>query len=258
MVKLFRTIQTSFPYLLGTKIALMRLIKNFLGIPSEKDFYALSLFPCVENALFLDIGANRGQSCDAILMKTKNSNIRIQLFEPNTLLYEKLEHLFGDNKSIVINAFGLGEKTTEEFLYIPYYKKWMFDGIASLYKERPEKWLKNKILFYRERYLTIKELRCQIKRLDELDLDPFFIKLDIEGGELNMLKGGKSTIKTYEPILLIECPSKEIIDYLGGFGYQFYAVKKGNFYPGVRGVLNTFFMTEGKASLVKGHIKKVQ
>ena len=76
--KLLRTLQTNFPYLLDTKFTLMRLYRNKLGIPFEKDFHALQLFPNIGEVLFLDVGANRGQSTDAILMQTKNS--RVQLF----------------------------------------------------------------------------------------------------------------------------------------------------------------------------------
>lgn len=246
--KFLRTLQINFPYLLDTKFTLMRLYRKKLGIPFEKDFHALSLFPDVDDALFLDVGANRGQSTDAILLKTKNS--RIQLFEPNLLLCEKLRHLYSDNKRIVINRFGLGDKTTEYVLYIPYYKKWMFDGLASFDEENAKSWLKGRIFFYKERYLSVRESKSMIKQLDELELDPFFIKLDIQGYEYQALKGGEQTIKTYEPILLVESPDKRTINYLKGFGYRLYAFKEGKFIPG-RGKLNTFFMTENKSSLVK-------
>jgi hypothetical protein len=93
--------------------------------------------------------------------------------------------------------------------------------------------------------------------LDELGLDPFFIKLDIQGYEFQALKGGERTIKTYEPILLVESPNETTINYLKGFGYQFYAFKEGKFIPGVKGEQNTFFMTENKSSVVKKHIKSL-
>jgi phospholipid N-methyltransferase len=81
----------------------MRTYRNILRIPFEEDFYALRLFPDIGEVLFLDVGANRGQSTDAILLQTKNS--RVQLFEQNTLLCDKLERQYGDDKRIVINRF---------------------------------------------------------------------------------------------------------------------------------------------------------
>lgn len=227
----------------------MRLFRNILGIPFESDFNALSFFPDIEGALFLDVGANRGQSTDAILMKKKN--IRIHLFEPNELLFKKLQDIFGGKEGIIMHKFGLGDKTIEQVLFVPFYKKWMFDGLASFKEEDPRNYLKDRVFFYRDQFLTLHKVTSQIKTLDELDLDPFFIKLDIQGYEYNVLKGGEQTLRKYEPILLIEWPNDMIIDYLKGYGYQFYAFKQGKFIPGIRGKLNTFFMTQEKWSLVK-------
>lgn len=226
----------------------MRLWRNILKIPNESDFNALSLFPDIEGALYLDVGANRGQSIDAILMKKKD--IRIHLFEPNELLFKKLQDRFCGKEGIVMHNFGLGDKDTEKTLFVPFYKKWMFDGLASFNEEDPRNYLKEGIFGYRDQFLTLQKVTSQLKTLDELNLDPFFIKIDIEGYEYNVLKGGEQTILKYEPILLIEWPSDQIIDYLRNYGYQLYAFKQGKFIPGIRGKLNTFFMTQKKISLI--------
>lgn len=251
--KLVRTVQTRFPWFLDTKFAVMRLYRNKRGIPFERDFEALRLFPDLDQALFLDVGANRGQSTDAILMTTKNS--RIHLFEPNPLLWDKLERLYGGNHRVVINRFGLGDRPAEEVLYTPFYKRWMFDGLSSFDESKAKGWLKGRIFLYKDEDLSIRKVRCQIKTLDEIDLKPFFMKLDIQGYEFYAIKGAEKTIKTWEPVLLIESPSEQILDYLRGFGYQFYAFSNGEFVPRVQGDLNTFLMTESKASLVQKHIK---
>ena len=254
--KLLRTLQVNFPFLLEIKFALMREYRNRSGVPFDGDFQALGLFPDVGEALFLDVGANRGQSADAILMITKNS--RIQLFEPNPLLCEKLRRLYGNNKRVGINEFGLGDKAAEQVLFVPFYKKWMFDGLASFDKEKAGDWLKGRVFFYKDRHLSLRESSCEIRRLDELNFNPFFIKLDIQGYEFQALKGGEQTIKTCEPVLLIESPpEEEVINYLNGFGYQLYAFKEGMFMRGVAGGNNTFFMTENKSRLVKAHITAV-
>ncbi|QBQ54393.1 FkbM family methyltransferase [Nitrosococcus wardiae] len=253
--KLLRTLQVNFPYLLEAKFTLMRLFRNGLSLPFEKDFYAISLFPDVDEWLFLDVGANRGQSTDAILMNRRNA--RLQLFEPNQLLCQKLRRLFSNDKRIIINNFGLGSESTEGVLYIPFYKKWMFDGLASFSEQNARNWLSNnRIYFYNESFLALKEVKCQIKRLDELELAPFFIKIDIQGYEYQALKGGEQTIQKYKPILLLESPDDRIVKYLKGFNYQFYAFKAGKFFPDTFGSPNTFFMTKEKAYLVKNNIGK--
>jgi len=256
VMKLLRTLQVNFPYLLDAKFTLMRLYRSKLGIPFEEDFQALQLFPNTEEAVFLDVGANRGQSTDAILMKAKNS--RVQLFEPNPLLGDKLARQYGSNKRTTINRFGLGDESAEKVLYIPFYKRWMFDGLASFDQVEARDWLRDRIFFYKESNLSLREFKCKINRLDEMNVDPFFIKIDVQGYELQVIMGGEQKIRACEPVLLVESPSDKIIDYLKRFGYQFYAFEREKFIPGVRGKQNTFFMTENKASLVKSHINHPQ
>ncbi len=249
--KFLRLLLINFPYLQETTYTLKRFYRNSLKIPAEEDFHALALFPD-DNVLYLDVGANRGQSVDAILMKTKNS--RIQLFEPNPLLYQKLRHQYGNNKKLVVNNFGLGDKKGEYTLYVPFYKKWMFDGFASFEEENAREWLKDGLFFSEDRHLSVRKIKCHIRQLDELELAPFLVKLDIQGYEFHAIKGGLKTIKAYEPILLVELPDQQIINYLKKLGYQSYAFTKGTFVSGAVGRLNTFFMTESKSTQVKKHI----
>jgi FkbM family methyltransferase len=252
--KLLRTVQTNFPNLLDLKFAVMRKYRMWRRVPFEPDFEALALFPASKDALFLDIGANRGQSTDAILIKTESGHI--QQFEPNRLLCEKLIGLYGKNPRVTTNAFGLADVASEQTLYVPFYKKWMFDGLASFDATHARGWLKDRVFFYSEEHVTLQETKCSVRRLDEFGLNPFFMKLDIQGYELQALKGGKETIKLYEPILLVELPEEEIVNYLKGFGYVMYAFRKGKFVPGVAGVHNTFFMTHSKSALVKSHMAR--
>jgi FkbM family methyltransferase len=250
--KLLRTLQIEFPFLLETKFSLARLVRNWLRAPFEKEFRALSLFPDADNALYLDVGANRGQSTDAILMQKNNA--RIQLFEPNDLMLEKLNNMFGREQRVILNNFGLGDQNTTAELVVPFYKKWMFDGLASFREDRAKNWLKERVFFYSDRHLSLRKITGHIKKLDDLQLDPFFIKLSIQGYEYNALKGGENTIKKYEPLLLVQSANEKIIDYLKDLGYQFYAFEKGKLVGGVRGYF-TFFMTETKARLVRRHIE---
>jgi len=53
--------------------------------------------------------------------------------------------------------------------------------------------------------MPAKHRRVQVRRLDDFNLkDVDYIKLDVEGYELNVIKGGLNTIKTYWPLLVIE------------------------------------------------------
>ena len=153
-----------------------------------------------------------------------------------------------------MNDFGLGATEQECLLYVPCYKKWMFDGLASFNRSEAETALAERLFCYDERLMTIRELACQIKRLDDANLDPYFIKLDVEGFEYQVLQGGQRTLETCQPILLVESPDSETISYLAGLGYRGYAFQAGRFLRDVPGSPNTFFMTESKAELVREHV----
>lgn len=252
--KFIRTVQTSFPFLLDAKFAAMRNWRKLRGIPFERDFDAIALFPEPADALYLDIGANRGQSTEAILMKTRAA--RIQQFEPNPLLCEKLTGLYGKNSRVKTNAFGLANVAADQTLYVPFYKNWMFDGLASFDSAHAGSWLKGRVYFYKDEHVKLRQVPCRIRRLDEFNLKPFFMKLDIQGYEYNALLGAEQTLKSNEPILLIESPPEpEIITYLEGMGYKMYAFREGKFILNGVGSHNTFFMTPAKAALVKAHIE---
>jgi FkbM family methyltransferase len=248
MKKLLRTLQVNFPGLLDMKFSLMRSARAVLHKPFEYDFNAITLFPDVDNALYLDIGANRGQSTDAILMAKKN--VRIRMFEPNRLLFHKLENMFSNDSRVTLDNFGIGDKEMSSPLYIPFFKKWMFDGLASFDRSEAEGWLRNNLFAFDESKLTLQETLCSIRRLDDLNLAPFFIKMDIQGYEYQALLGSEKTLRKHAPILLIEAPSKCIIEFLGAIGYGTYAFEGNKFVSDKTGKPNTFFITPQKMTMI--------
>jgi FkbM family methyltransferase len=241
-------VQSDFPFLLDAKFAVRRSVSKALRRPHDADFRALALFPDIDGALYLDVGANRGQSTEAMLMFSRRSCI--WSFEPNPLLSEKLKRQFRHENRVVVKDFGLGDRVGAFRLFVPYYKNWMYDGLASLKREHAADWLRDRVYWYQERRLTIQEIECRIARLDDLALAPFFIKLDVQGFELEALTGGETTLRRHEPILLIESPDDETRAFLDGLGYSPYRYEAGRLKPGALGHTNTFFMTGAKAALV--------
>ncbi len=252
MKKLIRTLQTWFPMFREPKFSVMRFLRKILKKPFESDFMAIQYFPNLDRALFLDVGGNRGQSTDAILLYAEN--VLIQIFEPVKMLNDRLERRFSKKQHVQVNKFALGDRPCEQQIYIPYYRKWMFDGLTSMDKENPRLWLKEHLYNYKESLFSLEEEICEVRTLDQLDLKPFFIKLDIQGYEYQALKGGEKTIRANEPVLLIEAPDQQIIDYLSDLGYQYYAFDNGKFRARETGMLNTFFMTKAKALDIEEYI----
>ena len=63
---LLRTVQTWFPGLVDAKYVTQRSIRRVLRRPFEQEFRAVQLLGLPVGALILDVGANRGQSIDAL------------------------------------------------------------------------------------------------------------------------------------------------------------------------------------------------
>lgn len=250
--KSLRTLQTYIPIVNNAKVFFQRILQNTFQIPFDKDFNAIRLFPDIEDALYLDIGGNNGFAVDAILMSSKKS--RIYSIEPNPLIFEKTKSYFRDNNRVELYNFGLGNEEGEFDLFIPVYRGYVFHALASIKLENAQSWLRNNNLyFYDENNLEIRKFTCIIKKLDSFKLNPFFIKIDVEGYEFPVLLGGEKTIQNLKPILLIESVSKddEITKYLSKFGYKLYKYSHGHFYLNEIGGRNSFLIPDEKFRMIK-------
>jgi hypothetical protein len=82
------------------------------------------------------------------------------------------------------------------------------------------------------RYVSFKTLTIAI---DDLGIEPQIIKFDIQGAELNALKGATRTLTTLSPDLLVEISFSEtaLIEHLKPFGYRpyVYGHSTGTFVP---------------------------
>lgn len=84
----------------------------------------------------------------------------------------------------------------------------------------------------------VQVLQVDCKRLDDIvpaDLHIGFMKIDVEGGELNVLRGGEGILQRCRPNILFECAqagldaydfsSKDIYDFFTGHSYGIYLAK---------------------------------
>jgi FkbM family methyltransferase len=248
--KIVRTLTTFFPFVKDSAYFFKRLLRNTLNSPVEDDFNAISLFPDRKDVLFLDIGANQGAAIDVFLKKSKNCNIHS--FEPNPYVFRKLHSRFKSNGRVKLFNFGLGATAGQFKLFVPVYRGYEFDGLGTLSPDFDDSWLSETLLFYDRRFLQIQETGCEIKRLDDLELEPFFMKIDVQGAELDVIQGSEATIKKSRPIILVESGDQDdtITGFLGQFGYKLYRYSKGRFIEGEHGSPNSFFITDEKYRLI--------
>lgn len=239
--KIFRNLQTLFPWLQELRFGLRTWIIKTFNKPPEDDFLLIQKFAPGEDQVFLDVGTNRG---DMILcmMLNKKLNTKIIGFEPNGVIYARTANrsFIKDNPRVELLNIGLSSQAGKLTLYTPQYRKWAFDGLSSFSYDSAYHWLENGMWNFNEKLLTIQKHSCLVHPLDHYNFNPYFIKIDVEGFELDVIKGGLSTIKQYKPILLVEDITEDIKDELRPLGYDFYGYKKqSGLYKG-NGDLNTF------------------
>jgi FkbM family methyltransferase len=83
------------------------------------------------------------------------------------------------------------------------------------------------------------QVEVSVRRLDEFDFPQVsFMKIDVEGHELEVLKGGEATIRRWQPNLLIEIeqrhlpfPMTDVFRYVQGLGYTGWFVDTGQLAP---------------------------
>ncbi len=135
----------------------------------------------------IDVGANAGMYAYALSQRFK----KVVAFEINDDLTDELAAYNPGNIEIVHQ--GLSSKVDHATLYIPIFKGRPLTGWASLQPGNcPD--AKNHL-----------EKSVTISRLDDFQVqDVSFIKIDVEGHEMEVLKGASETIAAHRPHLLIE------------------------------------------------------
>jgi len=216
-------------------ITILNNIKYFkLFLPHDKDYLGLKILfgnKKIFNGSFIDIGANTGSSI--LSFRSMGFKNIIYSFEPNFFLFNKyLKKLKKEDDNIRIFNNALSDNNSLLIFYIPYIEKKCIHYFSSFSKNYVESSMKN--TFPGKKFILQKN-KIEVNKLDnfyfkkKIDL----IKIDSEGHDLQVLKGGKKTIKKYKPILLIEYNKElffKICSELGkNFKPYFYSVKKNNF-----------------------------
>lgn len=177
-----------------------------------------------------DVGGNMGQTALAISQKVSH-DATIYSFEPYPATYQKFKNNLLLNpliKNIIAENIALGETESELLMFqdcatnsggfrIVYDKEKNNSGVVKTQSTSIDSYVKNN----------------NISKID-------FIKIDVEGFEMTVLKGAKNTLLNHRPKLFIElndsnlnkqnASSKALITFLVSMGYKISNAASGAIY----------------------------
>src|SRR5262245_40787380 len=128
IAKMLRTLQCHVPAIRPLKFATYNLGTRVLGWPMEEDFRLLARVAPI--GLAVDIGGNWGQSIYALRRTARPK--KIVSFEPNPVLADRLSKIFASDEGVEIKPFALADQAGALKLFIPSYRGYIYDGLASL------------------------------------------------------------------------------------------------------------------------------
>ena len=214
-----RELQTFVPFLPVFKFSAWNFVSAKFGWRIDRDFQFLSRLRPFN--LALDIGGNWGQSIIA-LRRTADPR-RILSFEPNQMLAARLASRYRDDPSVEVQACGLGDEPGQFPLYVPFYRNYEFDGLASIDPLEAFTYFNEKRMARFDRgKLPSRSINVTVRCLDEFELAPDIVKMDVQGLELQVVRGGYETFRRHRPVTIIENPPKELVDLLGRCGLEPY------------------------------------
>ena len=168
----------------------------------------------------VDAGANRGVWTEVLRRHSR----RVCAFEPNPKMCAELRRCA--RPDVEVFPLALSDRSGHADLLVPQNDRGYSNQGASLSPAR----------IGDGRFGV---MRVETRRLDDLALDDVgFIKIDVEGHELEVLEGARETLRRHRPTLVVEIeerhhtrPIAELLATVCGFGYHALCLQRGTLRP---------------------------
>ena len=199
----------------------------------ENDIHQLALKILLDkpDGLVLDIGANLGTFC--VPLAQKIPALKFHAFEPQRIIYYQLcaNTIINSLGNVYTYEAGVSNREADIELEVPDYATEGNIGAFSIDKEVRENEYECRTNGGKEKMILM--------TLDSIGFENVrLLKIDVEGHELEVIKGGIETIKAnnYPPIIFeawtwkpwYQEKRKALFDYLEGHGYKIEQLGENN------------------------------
>lgn len=195
-----------------------QVVDHLLYFGFDDNAYASVTTDIKNAAVIFDVGANIGTT--TLFFAQKNPRATIYAFEPHPDTFIRLKENIALNdfsNTLLINE-GLGEKM--EYLNL-YEVNSSNPGMNRIKRKDNDHDYPFKTV-----YINTIDQFVKVNKIEKID----FIKIDVEGFELSVLKGAEETLKASKPIIFLElddnnlqengATAKTLIEFLMAVGYQ--------------------------------------
>ena len=178
------------------------IIEKFFNFISKFHHYKIASY--VKNLdckILIDVGSHKGEFLKSFL--DINKIRKFYCFEHQIEVFKFLKKEFKNNKKVKLHNFALGESQGKKKIYIS-----NLTSLSTMSKfDDKSFWLKFKNLIVGDKRRSNSVSRIKQKKIDmifkNISLKKSFLKIDVEGYELNVLKGCEKKIKEI-PYVLVE------------------------------------------------------
>lgn len=198
ILNFYQKLSFALNFLIKTKFNEIKLIKKHIA----------------NSPVVFDVGSNLGNYSNFITNKLKKFNLEIHSFEPIKSLYEKQKELkTSSNHKIILNNFAIYNSNKE----IEFFEN-SIPSQSSIFNDQQLGKVKSSYLVNVMKLDTY----CLENSINEIG----FIKIDVEGSELNVLQSANNLLKNKKINLLkVEISNSQnnffkIINFMNNFDYK--------------------------------------
>ena len=178
------------------------------------------------NGVVIEVGAHFGYLTKEYA-RIHNGSVLVIAFEPVDYCYSILKLIVGNLPNVKIEQLALSDTDGEQDIIIPVKESGRLGiGLSHFGAENSRDYISEKIkTIMLDSYLETNPL---------VKID--FIKVDVEGSELLVLRGARYTLKKFKPVLYLEIDERmtarmgykpdEIWHFLAEYGYQSFLMDK--------------------------------